>query len=286
MNLLLNTYNKIFYNSLAIFTDYTDQMRKWDSDTMTVPLYLAQDYIYIGCPHSFQSRFFKVNTVNAVTARLTVEYYYGNSNWRAVKNITDETSVGGVPFAKSGFITWDLPDDWVKTQVNSFPELEWGTNPRDDLGYFWVRIKSNSTLTLTTKLQWLGTIWTTEDYMKVKWPEVTSSQYLPTGKADWYELIEMSTGDVADDLNINNVIDYELQAKDINELAKLTALKTLINILIPLRSSETLDKIRADFEAQYQRLLGKRFKSIDQNKDEKLSQSEKDVYSSLRIIRY
>lgn len=285
MHLLLNKYNKIFYSALAVFTDYTDQMRKWTADTMTTPLYLAQDYIYIGCPHSFSSRFFLVDTVNAVTAKLSVEYYYGNNNWRSVKNLCDETSVGGVPFAKAGFITWDLPDDWVRNQVNSYPELPYGTNPRDDLGYFWIRIKSNATLTVTTKLKWLGMIWTTQDYMKVKWPEVDNVAYLPTGKNDWYELIEMSTGDVADDLNINNVIDYELQAKDINEMAKLTALKTMVNILIPMKSSETLDKMRLDFKDQYDRLLRKRFTNIDSDKDEKIDSQESQSYNNLRIVR-
>ena len=285
MHLLLNKYNKIFYSDNGVFTDYTDEMRKWTSDTMTIPLTLGEDYIYIGCPHSFSSRFFLVSTVNAISSRITVEYYYGNNSWRSVKNITDETSVSGVTFAKTGFISWDLPDDWIRTQINNFPELPYGTNSRDDLGFFWVRLKASATLTATTKLKWLGLIWTTQDYMKIKWPEVDNAAYLPTGKSDWYELIEMSTGDVADDLNINNIIDYELQAKDINELAKLTALKTLVNILIPMRSSETLDKMRQDFKEEYDKLLKKRLKSIDSDQNEKIDDKEARPYDNLRLIR-
>ena len=121
--------------------------------------------------------------------------------------------------------------------------------------------------------------------MKVKWPEVDNVAYLPTGKSDWYELIEMSTCDVADDLNINNIIDYELQAKDINELAKLTALKTLVNILIPMRSSETLDKMRQDFKDEYDKLLKKRLKSIDSDQNEKIDDKEARPYDNLRFIR-
>jgi hypothetical protein len=285
MHLLLNKYNKIFYSDNGVFADYTDEMRRWTSDTMTIPLTLSEDYIYIGCPHSFASRFFLVSTVNAVSARLTVEYYYGSNNWRSVKNLTDETSISGVPFAKTGFISWDLPDDWVRNEVNSYPQLPYGTDSRDDLGFFWVRVKSSATLTATTKLRWLGLIWTNQDYMKVKWPEVDNTAYLPTGKSDWYELIEMSTGDVADDLNINNIVDYELQAKDINEMAKLTALKTLVNILIPMRSSETLDKMRQDFKDEYDKLLKKRFKSIDLDRDEKINSKESDPFDNLRLRR-
>lgn len=286
MHLLLNKYNKIFYNALTVFTDYTDQMRRWTSDTMTCPLYLAQDYIYVGCPHSFSSRFFLVDTVNDVTAKLTVEYYYGNSNWRAVKNQVDETSVAGVPFARAGFITWDLPSDWVRTQINGYPELPYSVTPKDDLGYFWVRIKSSSTLKVTTKLKWLGLLWTNQDFMAIKWPDVASTRYLPTGKTDWYELIEMSTGDVADDLNINNIIDYELQVKDIDELGKLTALKTMINILIPMRASTTLNEMRQDFQNEYDKLLKKRLKFIDTDQDEKIDTKESGPYDNLRMQRY
>lgn len=285
MHLLLNKYNKIFYCDNGVFTDYTDQMRKWTSDTMTIPLTLNEDYIYIGCPHSFSSRFFLIDTVNAIASKLTIEYYYGNSNWRSVKNITDETSIGGVAFAKTGFISWDLPEDWIRTQVNSYPELPYGTNSRDDLGYFWIRIKASSTLTATAKTKWIGLIWTSQEYMKVKWPEVDNVAYLPSGKSDWYELIEMSTGDVADDLNINNIADYELQAKDINEMAKLTALKTLVNILIPMRSSDTLDKMRQDFKEEYDKLLKKRFRSIDQDQNEKIDSKESQPYDNLRLVR-
>jgi hypothetical protein len=285
MHLLLNKYNKIFYYDNSIFTDYTDQMRKWTSDTMTIPLTLSEDYIYIGCPHSFSSRFFLVDTANTNTSKMTIEYYYGKNLWRSVKNLTDETSVGGKIFSKSGFISWDLPDDWIRTQVNSYPELPYDLTPRDDLGYFWVRIKSDATLSATTKLKWLGLIWTSQEYMAIKWPEVGNSAYLPTGKSDWYELIEMSTGDVADDLNINNIIDYELQAKDINEMAKLTALKTLVNILTPMRSSESLDKMRTDFKEQYDKLLKKRFTSIDSDQNERIDDKESMPYDNLRLVR-
>jgi hypothetical protein len=286
MHLLLNKYNKIFYKGVTDYTDYTDQMRKWSSETMTVPLYLAQDFIYIGCPHSFASRFFVVDTVNAVTGRLTIEYYYGRNSWRAVKNLIDETSVNGVPFARSGFMTWDLPDDWIKTAINSYPETTYNETQADGLGLYWIRIKSSQTLTITTKLKWLGLIWTDQSYMKIKWPDVDNSRYLPTGKTDWFEMIELSTGDVADDLNIQNIIDYELQAKDIEELSKLTALKTMVNILIPMRSSETLSEMRKDFEAQYSALLKKRLKAIDTDGNETIDKKESLPFDNLRLIRY
>lgn len=285
MHLLLNKYNKVIYDDNGTFTDYTPQMRVWTADTMGLELVPSEDYLYIGAPHSFASRFFLVDTANTTAANFTVEYYYGSTNWRAVKNLTDETKVGGAPLSQSGFITWDLPTDWVKTQVDGMPELPYNESSGDHKGHYWVRISSSVQMSAGTTLRWLGLIWTTQAYMEVKWPEVATSTYLPTGKTDWYELIEMSTGDVADDLNINHIVDYEMQAKDVDELAKLTALKTMVNILIPMTSSETLRIMKEDFQRDYNRLLGKRLKGIDHNKDEKISDKEADPMVNTRMRR-
>lgn len=291
---MINKYARNLYYDGSDYTEHSEAMRSWESSTMTV---FAQSggYIYIGAPHSFAARFIRMSSnVNAVSANLTVEYYYRDKTnpWRAVKNLRDETKVGTATLGKSGFICWDLPEDWVKTTIDIdgnetlVPELPYNQDAIDGYGYYWIRIKSSQVLTAGTAIEWLGLIWTSQDYMKVKWPEVDSSNYLPTGKTDWYELIEMSTGDVADDLNIANVIDYELQAKDINEMAKLTALKTMINILIPMTSSDTLRQMKEDFEKDYTNLLKKRLKGIDQDQDETLKKEEKQPMSNARIQRY
>jgi len=285
MHLLLNRYNRILYYNGAVYSEYSDEMRSWSWGTMLAKFISGVDYLYIGTDHTFSSRFFHVGVVNSVTSALSVEYFIGKNTWSSVRNLRNETSVAGVPFARSGFITWDLPKDWMKTQINNVPDLEPNETSADGKGLFWIRIKSSVSLSVTTSLKWIGLLWTSQDYMKVKWPEVDSPAYLPTGKTDWYELIEMSTGDVFDDLNLNNVLNYELQAKDIDEMAKLTALKTMINILIPMTHSETLMKMKADFEADYTKLLRKRISSIDQNEDEVLSNEEKQPLSNSRLFR-
>lgn len=286
MHLLLNKYNIVQYYKNPDYTNYTDEMKSWNFGSMVCPLD-AGEYIYIGCPHTFTSRFIVMGTVvNDVESNLIVEYYYGQNNWRAVKNLTDETRSSGVPLSKSGFIAWDLPDDWMAQQINSLPELPYGSSAYDGIGYYWIRIRATDTLKLTTNIKWLGMLWTNQEYIRNRWQEFDSPNFLPIGKTDWYEVIEMSTGDVGDDLNISNIIDYELQIKDIDEVAKLTALKTLINILIPMTSSETLKLMKSDFEAQYIKLLGKRLKNIDRDQDEKIGSNESIPISNTRIMRF
>ncbi len=284
-HLTVNKHNTILFSDNSVFTDNTSKLKKWGVDTMGVSMVAAEDKIYIGCNHSFAARFFKISTANSSSAVLTIKYYAGSTlGWLAVKNLADETSYGGVPFAIDGFISWDLPGDWVKNQVNSLPELAEDSSTGDGYGKYWIEITSSQDL-FDGLIDWIGTIWTNEDYLKIRWPEVCHENYLPTGKTNWYELIEMSTKDVADDLNIKNIIDYELQAKDIDELANMTALKTLINILLPFRSSESMREMREQFIELYNRAKTVRLKGIDTNKDEKLDIEEKKVMGNVRIIR-
>lgn len=96
----------------------------------------------------------------------------------------------------------------------------------------------------------------------------------------------MSTRDVGNDLNIQNLIDYELQVKDINEMANITALKTLINILCPLTASATLKQMRDDFIDQYNQAIRVRFKKIDTDGDEKINERESGpVYNTVFVRR-
>jgi hypothetical protein len=287
MNLLINQYNRILYDDNSTFAEHSEAMRTWRSLTMGAVLTLNEDYIYVGCPHTFASRFICMDgvNINSISAALTVEYYYGKDRWRSVKNFRDETRSGNATLGKSGFIMWDLPTDWVANQVNSVPELPYGTNPADTQGYYWIRIKSSATLSAGTAIKWLGVLWTHQDYLAARWPEVATDTYLPDNESDWYPTIEIATGDVADDLNINNIIDYELQVKDISDMAKLTALKALDIILTPLTASETLSKMKDDFKKHYDKLLGKRLKGIDLDGDETLRHEENKPLVNSRIRR-
>ena len=262
-------------------------MKNWDSDTMLAPLVKDEDLIYIGAPHTFSSRFIKLKVANDVSAILDAEYYSGSTNgWRKFKNFADETRLNGKSLAQDGFIQWDLPTDWVKNQVNSIPELPYDVNSGDGNGYYWMRLKSSANFKALTELDWLGMIWSQERLLKSRWQAVLSSKYLPTNQTHWYKEIELATKDVADDLKIQNLIDYEMQCKDYEELSQLATLKTLINILLPLRASDDLNEMRKDFEKLYTTKLSVKIKGIDTDKDEALNETEQQGGVSGRIMRY
>jgi len=287
MHLLINKFNRILYDDNSSFSEYTFAMREWNTDTMLCPLVPLEDYVYIGAPHTFAARFLKIETANDQDGILSAEYYAGETDgWKAVKNFRDETRVGAKSLAQDGFIEWDLPDDWVKNQVNSLPELPDGVASGDGNGLYWLRLKSSAELNSATAIDWLGLIWTHERMLLTRWSECTNSKYLPTGQTHWYKEIEMSTKDVADDLKIQELIDYEMQVKDFDEISDLTTLKTLINILYPMRSSPDLNALRKDFEELYTNKIRTKIKGIDHNKDEKLSTQEQTSAIVSRIKRY
>ena len=272
-HLLVNSYSKVIYKTV----DNSTSMKTWNSDNMTV----TDDYIYIGMPHTFAARFFFLNSVNAVSSSMTVEYYAGSSTWNSVRNFADETRSGAVTLAKHGFISWDLPTDWIKNQVEGLPEID--ATSKDGRGYYYIRI--GFSINISAVVEWLGLLWTNQDYMAQRWPEVISARFLPVGKDHWYELIEISTGDVGKDLEYSNILEYELQAKDIGEMAELTALKTLINILIPLVANETYRKMKEYFEQLYDIARKARLRSIDTNNDEKINVNEAQGINSFKIRR-
>ncbi len=289
MHVTVNRYNRIKYDNNGVFSDFTEELTEWGAQSAVVQLVLDEDFLYIGAPHSFASRFFKVDTVNDQVASLSAEYFSNNEDsFQPLKNFQDETRIGAIPFARDGYMTWDIPEDWISTQVDGFPELPTGqTNAKSHpRSLFWIRIKSSASLNALTSLRWLGMIWTSQEHLLARWAAVLNSKYLPDGQTDWYPLIEISTRDVYEDLELQNIIDYELQAKDIDELANMTGLKTLVNILLPMRSNEDLSRMREDWNELYIKAVRKRLKSNDRNQDEKLSEDEKKTtVSQTRIIR-
>ena len=274
-HLLVNNYGLTMYKT----ENKSQELSNWNSDNVNV----SDGYLYIGMPHTFAARFFYMSRVNTISSTMEVEYFKGNSTWSSVKNLADETRSGAITLAKNGFASWDLPNDWVKSQINNLPELDEDSSTGDGYGYYFIRI--SFTIDIDVDIDWIGLLWTNEDYMAQRWPEVISSRYFPSGKTDWYELIEVSTGDVAKDLEYGNMIEYELQAKDISQMAELTALKTLINILIPLVANETYRKMKEYFEKLYDIAKKAKIDKIDDNKDEKLDTNENNRFNSFRIVR-
>jgi len=89
----------------------------------------TNDFLYVGCDVPFRGVY--VNVVNANgTASVLSAFYWDGSAWTGLTE-TDGTTSGGATLAIDNAITWTMPTDWAKTNVN-------GVGP-----HFWVRMNSD-----------------------------------------------------------------------------------------------------------------------------------------------
>lgn len=152
--------NKILYQSVGddatvdaayqddggAFTDETtDANSAAANDVALLPATPAEnDAFYIGSDAVFSQAKVNIGTAGAGTWTITWEYYDRlTSAWTALANVTDGTT--GFTTSGTNTVTFDRPDTWGKTVVNSAT-------------YFWVRGRVSAYTSVTT--QPLGTqIW-------------------------------------------------------------------------------------------------------------------------------
>ncbi len=160
--------NKIFYQSVGddaqvdaayqddggAFTDETtDANSAAANDVDLLPAIPAvDDAFYVGADAVFSQVKFNIGTAGAGTWTLTWEYYDRlTSAWTALANVTDGTT--GFTTSGTNTVTFDRPDTWGKTAVNSAT-------------YFWVRGRVSAYTSITT--QPLGTqIWAVKKVVSV-----------------------------------------------------------------------------------------------------------------------
>lgn len=88
-----------------------------DVNLATVFATPGTDALFVGSTLPFRGLSLRMlEAVSAVSGTVTVEYWA--DTWKRLQ-VTDETTVSGVPFAQGGALTWRTPSDWVKRPVNS-----------------------------------------------------------------------------------------------------------------------------------------------------------------------
>lgn len=113
----------------ASYTNYTaaaiDNNPATHVDLSALDTVANGDWFVIGADLQFRKVLLQVDSVNGVpTANvntnasvLTVEYWNGSA-WTAVDNLTDGSSFGGKTISVNGLITYNFPNDWVKSTID------------------------------------------------------------------------------------------------------------------------------------------------------------------------
>jgi hypothetical protein len=108
----------------STFTDDTGDATNETSDDLNLATIFATaltDAIYVGSERAFRGVSWRVlDSPSAVTGTVTVSYWA--DQWVPI-GMTDQTTQGGVLFARGGSMTWRVPSDWVKRPLSTSVSL-------------------------------------------------------------------------------------------------------------------------------------------------------------------
>lgn len=132
------------------YTDVTTAANTKTEDDLALATILAtfgSDRLYIGSASEFEGlRVLMTGTRNAIDAVLTAKYS-GPSGWSSLP-ITDGTCASTTKaFGKSGRITWTIPRDWQREQLNGMADA-----------YYWLELSVSAALTPATTATQLAVI--------------------------------------------------------------------------------------------------------------------------------
>jgi hypothetical protein len=193
------------------------------------------DSFYIGYQKKFTTRFFQIGTANATASVVSVTYWDG-TDWTAVDDLIDQTSLSGVAFAQSGFISWINKNDW---QVKSL------TGTDADLELYWVKITVSVNLHASTTLQSVINLFSDDSLLRVYYLElVTDTRYLPDSRTNFIEQHLAAKDLVVLRLQQMKAIQDENQVVDINEVC-IAAVHACAYIILNAIAVDEFSRLRA-----------------------------------------
>jgi hypothetical protein len=182
--------NRILFQHQGSFVDFSPALSDIHGNTK-VFAFEAGDYLYLGSFMPFNHRYFDVSAVNAVAANISIELWNGQL-WRSVVDIVDETSIAGVPLAKSGVISWGVDPDhsgWLRDDTEDMDSPGLADAPRI-FNLYWLRISFSETLTTTTALNYIGHKFSEDAALEAEYPDLgraTLKNAWKAGKTNWNE---------------------------------------------------------------------------------------------------
>lgn len=276
---MLKNWYRVFYSTNGVLSDKSLLSNTKAGFVFTLP---STDYIYIGQAMPFNNIFAWMDVVNTNPATLTVQYWDGDE-WTDTVDLLDNT----MGFTQSGVIQFSPNDEDSWHCVNDTSESTNGPAELNSItvyDLYWVRIKSNATLSVTTKVKMFTYAFCRSEDLSVYEPEIDS--YLePWGgvsKTNWIEQIIAASEQVILDLKAAGLVVHAGQVLRFDDVAIPTMFKTLLliyTVLGPAFNERKLSRQR-DYSAM---LSVKRF-TFDKNKNGRVDKAE--MFNSIgRLIR-
>lgn len=157
------------------FVDSSDALCDFSVDSATITL-LSTDYLYVGFEKPISSLFFYLTTPSTGSRSLKVEMF-NQGSWGTRKSIDDTAGL-----TRSGFVTWEIPDQPVVCNVNS-------------TSMFWVRF-SVTVATSATVFRAISSLFSDDRELKKEFPSILNTNFLIGGTTDHYMIHETCRNDI------------------------------------------------------------------------------------------
>lgn len=205
---------RVIFSDNGTLIDFTNELANYYASEKTFDVTAAQDKFYIGSYFPFNSFYLKMGTVvNAAASVMTVKYWDGEQ-FRTVAELNDQTkNTSNITLAQSGqvFFTPHKKYAWISEDTTNINDEEQITGLGDVKIYerYWLEITFSGNLTATTKLAWMGSLFSNDDDLGSEYPNMLLSNVLAgfeSGKTTWEEQHVISAAYVIKELKKRNVI--------------------------------------------------------------------------------
>ena len=282
---MLYQYIRIFFSNNGTLTDYSLQNQE---EAATVPLEMvsAEDWIYVGQHYPFNNFFIQIDTANAVSSTMSIQYWGGKSQeWVDALDILDNTSVSGATLARSGIIqfTPDVDHIWHGVADTKNEPQPLGLETLNIYNVHWMRFKASADTTAGSAAKRIAYAFTQNQQLDNI--DVTINQFLTSfasGKTNWDDEIITASMQLVSDLRRKGLIVSPGQILRFDDVSLAADLKTLMLIYKNLGPGyqAKLEMTARDYENA---LSLTRF-SFDTNEDAFLSKGE--LYNSIaKLVR-
>lgn len=253
------------------------------SPSKTIDIQSA-DHIYIGTNLPFNHRYFDIKQQNAQAATLTVEIWDG-SNWNPVAAVIDDTkNENGIPFAKSGVISWTPDRNKAWSRVASTEDMA-ALSSLKIYNRYWARLSWSAAFDSDFALNYVGHRFSRDDDFKVQYPALLRGDLIRAfdeSKEDWNIQHVMAAEVIVDELLRDRQILGPDQILDWQVFNRASVHKAAGIIMTAF--GKEWDVERAAAEKAYNRAMDRRAFNIDQNNNARLEPAEQTT-SGLLVRR-
>ena len=265
--------NRVIVKDLAVLTDASVEVSKYDSLTYAITVIGGQTKLLIGSRAPFNHVNIELGAVlNVIPAKMAAKYWNG-LEFVSFVNLNDRTNA----LSKSGFIyfTTDKDEQWHRDdtdEINGLADYFSGVVIYDR---YWMLLEFDVDLTPAVEIKTIGQRFSSDSDLAGKYPGLIDSCMLEgfaAGKTTWDEQAFLAASEIIDDLIDSFAITVAQNVLDPNQLKTASVHKVAGMIYNAFGKDYEDDAKKAS--GKYFAALNKLKPRVDKNNDGRLNPKE------------